>query len=133
LRGIEIKDSVPRERGNYLSFDLKDILGLIGERALVSQWRCRWVECTGENAREMHSLSDVDRNISGAEILRLASGISQTIDGQFEAFAAGESNPWLLIKAIDSSLFEVWSHDPDILLRVKTNFSNVSDLPTDAA
>jgi hypothetical protein len=75
LQGIEIKDLVPGQPGGYLSFDLKDILPLLGERAAVSQWQCRFVECTGESAEQLHAIADEGRSISGGELLRVASGI----------------------------------------------------------
>jgi hypothetical protein len=55
------------------------------------------------------------------------------IDGEFEAYASGAVEPWLVVKAIDSSWFEVWSDDPDVVARVRKNFREVSDLPSDAA
>lgn len=129
LQGVKIKDI---DEG-FLSFDLKDILPLAGERAAASQWRCRFVECLGESAEELHAISDAGRIISGGELLRIASDLLQVIDGQFEAYSDANAEPWLVVKAIDSSSFEVWSDGPDVLARVRDNFGEVSDLPPDAA
>ena len=127
LQGVEIRDVVPAEQGGYLSFDLIDLLRLIGERAIEAKWRCRFVECIGENAEQLHEISDRGVSIMGAELIRIASGISQTIDGDFEARYSDAENPWLVIKAIDSSLFEVWSDDLDLLRKVRETFKLVSD------
>ncbi len=129
LQGIEIKDV----DGGCLSFDLKDILPLAGGRAAASQWRCRFVECVGESAEELHAVSDAGRRISGDELLRIASNLLQVIDGQFEAYGNGGAEPWLVVKAIDSSSFEVWSDAPDVLATVRQAFREVSDLPPGAA
>jgi hypothetical protein len=132
MQGIKIKDSIRAESGYYLSFDLKEIFVAIGDSVLSSTWRCYDVECTGENAGELYKVSDEEQNISGDELLRVVSGIDQTIDGEFEAFY-GEGEPWLVVKAVDSSWFEVWSHDTEILERVRKSFREVSDLSADAA
>lgn len=133
LQGVEIRDRVPKEQGGYLSFDLIDILRVMGERVIDAQWRCRFVECIGENAGELHEISDRGVSIPGGEIMRIAAGISQTIDGDFEARVGEAENPWLVIKAIDSSLFEVWSDDLDLLRKIRETFRQVSDSPSDAA
>jgi hypothetical protein len=131
LQGVEITDKDTAKC--FLSFDLKDILPLAGVRAATSRWRCRFVECTGESAEELHAASDAGRIISGEELLRIASGLLQVIDGRFEAYSDVDAEPWLMVKAVDSSSFEVWSDDPDVIIRVRENFREVSDLPTDAA
>jgi len=133
LQGVEIRDLVPGERGGYLSFDLIDILRLIGPRVLDAHWRCRFVWCIGETSGQLHEISDRGVSVSGEELMRIVSGINQTIDGDFEARDGEAENAWLVIKAIDSSLFEVWSDDLELLRRVRETFQQVSDLPRDAA
>ena len=133
LQGVEIRDLVPGERGGYLSFDLIDILRLTGSRGIDAQWRCRFVECTGETAGQLYEISERGVSISGEELMKIASGLIQTIDGDFEAREGEAENAWLVIKAIDSSLFEVWSDDLELLRRVRKTFQQVSDLPLDAA
>jgi len=133
MQGIKINDSIRRERGSFLSFDLKDILTAVGDSVLSSKWLCRDVECTGENAGRLHDISDEGRNISGGELMQVVSGIHQIIDGEFEAYDGEADKPWLVVSAVDSSWFEVWSSDTEILERVKNNFRDVSDLPPPAA
>ena len=81
----------------------------------------------------MDEISDRGVSISGEELMRIVSGIIQTIDGDFEARDGEAENAWLVIKAVDSSLFEVWSDDLELLRRVRETFQQVSDLPLDAA
>jgi len=133
MQGIEIKDKTHNESGSFLSFDLREILTVIGDSALASSWRCQYIECTGENADVMHKISDERRIISGSELMQIVSGIFQTIDGEFEAHHGGENSPWLIIRAVDSSSFDVISSDSEVLERVRRNFGEVTDLPPDAA
>src|SRR6185503_14067976 len=90
-------------RDRVLAFDLIDILRLAGSDAESSSWRCRNVECTGDLAEELHRVSDAESTLTGAEMLRLAESIAQVIDGDFEAHRSGETRPWLVVRAIDSS------------------------------
>ena len=130
MQGIKIEDSNQGEHGRYLNFDLKEILLPVRNYVLDSNWRCNNVECIGQNSVQLHKLSDETSIISGDELLWIVSGIQQTIDGEFEAFR-GEKIPWLLVKAIDSSYFEVWSDNLAVLETVKSNFRKVTDLYTD--
>jgi hypothetical protein len=56
----------------------------------------------------------------------LTSGIGQllqVIDGDFEAF--DENNRcWVIIRAVDSSWWEVWSGDTSVLDAVRVRFQN---------
>jgi hypothetical protein len=116
-----------------LAFDLIDILRLAGPDAESSSWRCRNVECAGELAEELHRISDAGSVLTGPEMLRLASGVSQTMDGDFMAYRPGEKAPWLVIRAIDSSEYVVITEDDRLLARVRERFRDVRDSPDDAA
>ncbi len=131
MQGIEIKDSTPD--GNFLSFDLREVLAVIGDSALASSWRCQYVECMGDNADGMHKISNEGRIVSGGELVQIASGILQTIDGIFEAYRDEANSPWLVIRAVDSSSFDVLSSDSKVLEKVRRSFREVTGLPPDAA
>lgn len=128
MKGIEIKDST--EDGNALSFDIRELIAVIGEPALVSSWQCKYLECFGDNAEKLHEISDKEQHISGEELMQIASGIYQTVDGEFEAYCDKAEKPWLVIRAIDSSSFDVITSDLEILERVRRNFQDVTDLPS---
>jgi hypothetical protein len=120
-------------RDHVLAFDLIDILRLAGTDAESSSWCCRNVECTGDLAEELHRVSDAGSALSGAEMLRLASGVLQIIDGDFEAYRASETGPWLVVRAIDSSEYAVITRDDRLLARIRERFRDVRDSPDDAA
>jgi diaminopimelate decarboxylase len=120
-------------RDRVLAFDLIDILRLVGPDAESSSWRCRKVECAGDLAEELHRVSDAESPLTGAEMLRLAGGVFQIIDGDFEAYRPGETRPWLVVRAIDSSEYAVITKDERLLARVRERFRDVRDSPDDAA
>lgn len=120
-------------RDRVLAFDLIDILRLAGPDAELSSWRWRNVECTGKLAEELHRVSDAECALAGAEMLRLAAGVLQIIDGDFEAYRPGATRPWLVVRAIDSSLYAVITQDEGLLARVREGFWNVRNSPDDAA
>jgi hypothetical protein len=120
-------------RDGVLAADLIDILRLAGTDAESSSWRCRNVDCTGDLAGELHRAADAGSVLDGREMLRLAGGISQVIDGDFEAYRPGDTRPWLVVRAIDSSEYVVITADERLIARVRERFRDVPDSPDDAA
>jgi hypothetical protein len=117
MGGIEIHDMGPL---GFLAFDLRDLLNAVGPDAALFRWRCSDVDCTGVTAKQMHDLSDRGINISGQELAELAAGLVQVIDGDFEARDEAGAQV-MLIRAIDSSFWEVFADEP-VLKRVKATF-----------
>ena len=130
MRAVTIHDLEPDR--NVLACDLVHFLRLDTEKVLSSTWICKHVWCTGEYAADLERISEAGTRVTGAELLRLASGISQVIDGDFVATHTGERQPWLVIRAIDSSEYVVVTADDDFLASVKERFRDVRDSPQDA-
>lgn len=127
MRGIRIKDL--HEKG-FLSFDLRHILDLLGERAMLSSWLATEVWATGDAALELEHLANGQVFIEGATLIRLASNVVQVIDGEFSAFEKGCPLPWVVICAVDSSYYEVFSADSSVLEKVRGSFRQVSNCET---
>ena len=123
---IRIDDHNPSR--NVLVVDLREILLQFEPEARISTWRASGVECTGDAAAEMHALSDTATTVVGPRLLDLASRIVQTIDGTFEGYWPGDTLPWVVIEAIDSSCFVVLSNSQQLLSRLRTRFREVSDI-----
>ena len=117
------------ERG-VLAVDLKHILDLYRERTIRSQWRASWVYATGresgEPVAELMRLADGQTFIAGEHLSRIAHALDQVIDGEFSAFESG-GTPWVIIRAVDASLYEVFSTEPAVLDIVRASFRKVSD------
>lgn len=126
MRGISIADLDERQ---VLKIDLRDILRVVGKAAQESTWSLIDIEALGEaEARELHRLSDEGLSVDGTTLARLASRVSQVIDGELRAFRRGSATPWLIIRAVDSSAYDVLTDDDSLLARLREKFTNVDDI-----
>ena len=124
--GIKIQDTRPG--GGWLSFGLADVVKVIGEPALCSEWRClnlRYIAAKDEICDEFF---EKRRKFSGQEFVDFAARVGQVIDGEFIAKKHGSNKAWLIIKVVDSGWFEVWSSKPKVLEEMKRRFVKVSML-----
>ena len=124
--GIKIQDKRPG--GGWLSFGLADVLKVIGEPALCSEWRCLNLRYIGPKDETWDELLEKRRRFSGQEFFDFAARIGQIIDGEFIAKKHGSNKAWLIIKAVDSGWFEVWSSKPKVLEEMKSKFIKVTPL-----
>jgi len=126
MRGLTVSDKDAR---NVLTFDLKDILPLLGEKGLNSTWSIKGLEAIdGEAAKELHALSDTEQVVSGERLRELAAAISQTIDGEFAGSLNESLEPWIRIRAVDSSAFDIITADRDVYAKIKGRFAEVVEL-----
>ena len=129
MPGIRIRDT---KQSGGLSFDLRDILAVIGEPVLASKWRCLKIWSTVRVDGEWCSFRDSRFKLSGAEMVRFACDHAQIIDGRFEAKGEGAAkHPWLIIVAHDSSFYEVWSSKSWVIEKLKIRFEDVIDITGD--
>ena len=71
-------------------------------------------------------LADGQTFIAGEHLSRIAHDLTQVIDGKFAALESSDS-PWVIIRAVDSSFYEVFSTESAVLDRVRATFRKVSD------
>jgi tetratricopeptide (TPR) repeat protein len=122
----KIEQIPSRETGQNL--DLYDLIAALGERVLTSIWFGSGVDCFGEKAEELYSLTSQNKPIEGQDFLLIASGIRQTIKGDFQAFDPNANSPWIFIRAWDGSGFYIETNDPDSKRLLKTHFQAVQDV-----
>jgi len=127
MRGVELRDMHPR---GYLTFDLKEILQCLRDDVFARTWRCAYLECTGAAPRELEAIQTGQVEVSGARLLALAMRTSQVIGGDFLGRRPDEPKPSLVLRAIDSTLWEVFADD-DCLRKLSHSFEDVR--PTDAS
>jgi hypothetical protein len=132
LEAVTIHDMRPLGDGQVMAVHLIDILRLWEPEILASSWRVSCVDCLGDLADEFVRLGDANGTISSPELLRLASGVCQVIEGDFEAYRPHEEQPWLVVRAIDSTLYVVITEDAQLLDRVRSRFSDVRPAPEEA-
>src|SRR5690349_2826959 len=119
---LVIRDAAPT---GGLSFDLRDVLSALGERATFSRWQItpltastglNEVMVTGEAAADrLEEVSRSGERIPGALLQQLARDVVQVIWGEFRAYDGLERKPWVIVRAIDSSWFEVETEAVDAL------------------
>jgi hypothetical protein len=109
-----------------LAFDLFELLQLIGEPAVGSRWRCS-VEALipKPGVDNLGAALSGDHVYDGAVLLQLAGKTLQIHDGLFEAFRSGETAPWLILEAFDTTWWEVSSQDSSVLESIRNNFESV--------
>ena len=132
MEAVTIHDTRPLGSISVLTYDLADLLALAGPDALASSWSCKIVECLGPRADEIHRAAE-SGSVKGARLAELAAGITQTIDGVFEATLPDEDRPWLVLRAIDGCYFVVVTRSGPLLAEVRRQFRDVRPSPEDAA
>lgn len=132
MEAVTIHDTQPLGTITVLAYDLADLLALAGSDALTSSWSCEMVECLGPGAEELRRVAEAGP-ISGSRLAELAAGVTQTIDGVFEATLPGEDRPWLVLRCIDGCYFVLVTRSAPLLAAVRERFRDVRPSPEDAA
>jgi tetratricopeptide (TPR) repeat protein len=120
-------DQMPSEDADR-ELDIYGLLVALGQRALTSTWFGSDVDCSGERAAELSSLTEQNRPIKGRDLLRIASGIRQTTKGDFQAFDPGAASPWIFIRAWDGSGFYMETNDSGIKEHLKAYFPSMEEV-----
>jgi hypothetical protein len=131
VQGVIIRDGTEPGGSGNLDFDLVEVLAALGQRVMTSSWRCPRLQYTSRDERDVPVLEQVGtegRTVLGAELTRGIGQLLQVIDGEFEAFDENEGR-WAVIRAVDSSWWEVWSDDKSVLEAVRTTFRITEDAP----
>ncbi len=81
---------------------------------------------TGEEAADrLEALAQSKERISGKLLAKLANSVHQVIWGEFRAYEAQTISPWVIVRAIDSSWYEVETDDEQVLARMRSAFKDV--------
>jgi len=128
---IRIHDQQAHSR--LLAVDLSHLLNLLGARAAHSCWevsdvanRSAAIMVSGEEAADqMEVLARSTGRISGDHLAKLATSVIQVIWGEFRAYEDEAKFPWVIVRAIDSTWYEVESEEPHVLELIKSAFKDV--------
>ena len=132
MDAVTIHDTRQVRGLTLLAYDLADLLALAGTEGHASIWTLAGViEALGPRAEELQLAADAG-SVSGARLAELAAGVTQTIEGTFEATRPGESRPWLVLKSIDGCYFVVISSNRDLMSQVRRRFRDVRPSPADS-
>jgi hypothetical protein len=111
---------------------LLQLLELVGSaRVLESQWRLRYGDSAGEPqaAQALNDLSDSGVRFPGSTLHRLAAQGVQLIDGELSAYEDDQGDAWLILRAVDSTHWDVESQDVGLLARLKAAIPEAEPLP----
>jgi hypothetical protein len=126
MEAVMIRDMVLG--GGYLAVDLRHVLELLGERALGSLWQIEGLWYTDDTmAKQLEQLAGQEQPVSGRALKKAAEDVVQIIDGQFVAFEPGQSEPWVIVEAVDSTYYTVRSKEPAVLQSIRERFHDVSE------
>lgn len=127
MKGVTIKDSrIIDSQGFVLDFDLIDILEVIKTDIISSNWLVSpHIECSGEGSEELYRIAEGGTLIDGFQLVKIASKLVQVIDGEFKGYLHDNQHHWILIRAIDSSFFDVLSTDDKVLEKLTQHFRDI--------
>ncbi len=117
--------------GGALAFNLRDLLRVLAPLSLVATWTIRsprqgGFEATGAGGIRLEQLADASARVVGNELLSIADDTVQVIWGEFVAELPDDPRQeWLIIRAIDSSYFEVATSDQTSIAAIKSSFKDV--------
>lgn len=128
IRGVTFL-AVDSERKSWR--DLVDVLHSIGSYVEGLTWRLERLDCAGDpdGAERLHQLCDADARLRTAALREAAAG-AQVIDGDFIGYQEEESNVQVVIRAIDSTWWDVYASD-EVLERVSTSFPDAEQIPVE--
>lgn len=116
---------------NVLAFDVRDILLALAPRSLKARWSVMTPEhepfwATGAGGVRLERLAEKSAQITGDELLAVANDTVQVIWGDFVAsLPAAPDHEWLIIRAFDSSWYEVETLDEGAIAAIQSAFRDV--------
>ncbi|MCD2172812.1 hypothetical protein [Rhizobium sp. C4] len=115
--------------------DLKELLQLLAPQSLQANWTIstvkssdgyEWFETTGAARSELDALAQRDARISGSDLRGLAENTHQVIWGEFIGSIEEQSDEtWLIIRAIDSTFYEIETRDTVVLSKINSKYRDV--------
>jgi hypothetical protein len=133
LRIYDLRD------GRVLALDLRDLIDLLAPRSLESSWTVSPVSVeyptlgrtfdqfmvTGQGGDQLESLAASGSLVSGQILAEYAHATHQLIWGQFVATHPEQTDAWVVIRAIDSTFYEVTTSDDMVLAKVRSAYKDV--------
>jgi hypothetical protein len=134
MRGVKIRDGTEVGGHGGLDFDLAKVLAALGRAAGKSRWSCSDLNFVSKDDKVLPLLeraSSVGQPVSGRELIESADQVQQVIDGQFTGVDE-EGDAWVVIRAVDSSWWEVWSDNQWVHDAILAHFRVVESIPESA-
>jgi hypothetical protein len=130
-------------RDGILALDLRDPIDLLAPRSIEASWTVSPVKLEnpelgrsidefmmmgsgrpGEDQLELLAASG-GSSVSGLMFAEYAHATWQVIWGQFVGTVPAQSDIWVVIRAIDSTFYEVTTSDDEVLAKIKSAYKDV--------
>jgi hypothetical protein len=117
--------------------DLRHFLRVLAPLSVQARWTVsavssagpgahEWFEATGEGGEELAALAAESASVSGAVLAALAEATDRVIWGQFVGHLPHEADDaWIIIRAVDSTFYEVTTRDDTAIGKIKAAFRDV--------
>ena len=120
-------------QNGVLAIDLRHVLRTLGPHAMQSVWEIAEetsfnepLAAVGDEADRLENLSKHSNRIDGTKLLQIAEAVDQVIWGEFRAYeSAASDRPWVIVRAVDSTFYEVESDDLTVHNDLQRSFSDV--------
>jgi hypothetical protein len=112
-----------RDDSGVLRVGLEDVLRAVRPAADNAEWTITCVEALGAAAERLYAAQEQQRRISTADLEELATALDQVVDGVFSSHRKGDLEPFLILRAVDGTSWDVTSDDRGILERVRVTFA----------
>jgi hypothetical protein len=133
-------------RNGVLALDLRDLIDLLAPRSLEANWIVSPVTLNypqldrsldnfmmtgpGEPGQDqLEQLAASRSSVNGIMISEAAHAAWQVVWGQFVATLPGQKESWVVIRAIDSTFYEVTSADEVVLNAIRSAYKDVRVAP----
>lgn len=130
-----VRDGAEPNGGGWLDFDLTDVLVVLGQEAENGLWLVHgltYVSKDDQNIVVLESMARGER-VRGLNLVAGLDQLTQVINGEFDVTRHGDRAPFVTIRAVDSSWWEVESDDPVLLAAVRRRFRVVEAAPSPTA
>ena len=123
---IQIRD----QENGHLAFDLIELLEILGDAGVESSWKCVVDDFVPEDfARHLSAAFDLsEHGIPGALLWQIATNTRQVIEGKFTGFRNNDDQPWICLRDVDSSWWEIDAPQAETLWPFRAKFSAVEDI-----
>jgi hypothetical protein len=129
---LEIHDTL--EDRSFLAVDLRHIITALKHRAAEADWEIGavtshaeglWAVGDEDAVQKLETMAALGGRVPGQTFAAVANNIHQVVWGEFRAFDHAALSPWVVIRAIDSTFYEVYSEDLGVIESIRSTFTDV--------
>jgi hypothetical protein len=117
-----------KDADGFLSVDLVDLLRALAPIPEDVEWCVANLELASSTTDELYDIERRNATLTISQLDRLAHECGQIINGEITACSSGTKTPVLVLRAVDSSAWDVSADDQEMLARVRRAFSQVREV-----